>query len=224
MMERMKKFLLCATALALLLTGMPAALADTQSATFVLQVQPKPTEVPQATEVPVTPDPANKEDKIPAASAEITFQRDANGALVLDEKGDPIPVLPEGMAKPEAYQRDENGALVLDADGDPIPLNVVPDDGEKLATIVDAMSPDRSIDIYALFEGDYLNMGDKVTLITVLTGYENLVYTYQWQVQADDGWTDVEGATGSAYSFQLTEENYDAVWRVQIEITDALVE
>ena len=113
---------------------------------------------------------------------------------------------------------------MLDADGDPIPLNVVPDDGEKLATIVDAMSPDRSIDIYALFEGDYLNMGDKVTLITVLTGYENLVYTYQWQVQADDGWTDVEGATGSAYSFQLTEENYNAVWRVQIEITDALVE
>ena len=240
MKNRIKKLMLWATVLAMLLTGMSAALADTQSATFVLQVRPKPTEAPAATDVPAAQAPATEapatkapatkapeltyeEDEV-AAPVEITFQRDENGDLILDENGDPIPVLPEGVEAPTGYQRDENGTLVLDADGDPIPLNTVPEGGEKLATIVDEMSPDRSIDIYALFEGDYLNMGDKVTLITVLTGYEKLVYTYQWQVQINGEWTDIEGATSSAHSFELTEENYTALWRVKIEITDALVE
>ena len=43
MKNRIKKLMLWATVLAMLLTGMSAALADTQSATFVLQVRPKPT-------------------------------------------------------------------------------------------------------------------------------------------------------------------------------------
>lgn len=57
MKNRIKKLMLWATVLAMLLTGMSAALADTQSATFVLQVRPKPTEAPAATDVPAAQAP-----------------------------------------------------------------------------------------------------------------------------------------------------------------------
>ena len=60
MKNRIKKLMLWATVLAMLLTGMSAALADTQSATFVLQVRPKPTEAPAATDVPAAQAPATE--------------------------------------------------------------------------------------------------------------------------------------------------------------------
>ena len=160
----------------------------------------------------------------PSTTAVITYERDADGNLVLDANGDPIAIVPEGMQAPAGYVKDEFGALVLDAAGNPIVLNTVPEEAKKLSTLVDELSPDRSIDIYAVFEGDYLNMGDKVTLITVLNGYDSFVYSYQWQTQVNGEWTDINGATGAAYSFELTEETYSAVWRVLVEITDTLTD
>ena len=140
MKNRIKKLMLWATVLAMLLTGMSAALADTQSATFVLQVRPKPTEAPAATDVPAAQAPATEapatkapatkapeltyeEDEV-ASPVRATFQKNADGSLILDANGDPIPVIPEGAEVPVAYQRDENGQLVLDANGDPINGNV----------------------------------------------------------------------------------------------------
>ena len=156
------------------------------------------------------------------APVAITYQRNEDGSLVLDENGDPIALLPEGAEKPAGYVRDESGALVLDKNGDPIPLNTVPEGAELLARIVDELSPDRYIDIYAQFEGDYLNIGDRVTLISVLSGYDVFAYTLQWQVKEGGTWTDVPGAVGAAHSFTLNAENYQYEWRLQVNITDTL--
>lgn len=58
----------------------------------------------------------------------------------------------------------EKGNIVLDASGNPIPANTIPEGAQKLATLVDKISPDRTIDIYAVHEGKYLTYGDEVTL------------------------------------------------------------
>lgn len=190
-------------------------------------VEPEVTANPETTVEPETGvsletvvEPEASPAATPAPVNTITYQRDEAGNLILDENGNPIAIVPEGMEAPAAYLRDENGNLVLDENGDPIPANTVPEGAKKLSEIVDEQFPNRSIHIYAMFDGDYLNIGDSVTLIAVLNGYEGLVYHYQWQVASAGGWSDISGAQDSAYAFKLTEENASSQWRIVVTITD----
>ena len=90
MKNRIKRFLLWTTVLALLLTGMSAALADTQSATFVLQVRPRPTETPAATEAPaVTEAPAATETPKATETPAATEAPKATEAPVVTEAPKP---------------------------------------------------------------------------------------------------------------------------------------
>ena len=238
MKNRIKKLMLWATVLAMLLTGMSAALADTQSATFVLQVRPRPTEAPAATDVPAAQAPATEapatkapatkapeltyeEDEV-AAPVKATFQKNADGSLILDANGDPIPVIPEGAEVPVAYQRDENGQLVLDANGDPIVTETLPAGSSMIASIYDQLDPDRRIDIYVSYEGEELDFGVEATLTAVPKGYEAVIYTLQWQTSKDDvTWEDIPGATEAQYTVTVTEENYMDYWRVLVIIDEA---
>ena len=238
MKNRIKKLMLWATVLAMLLTGMSAALADTQSATFVLQVRPKPTEAPAATDVPAAQAPATEapatkapatkapeltyeEDEV-ASPVRATFQKNADGSLILDANGDPIPVIPEGAEVPVAYQRDVNGQLVLDANGDPIVTETLPAGSSMIASIYDQLDPDRRIDIYVSYEGEELDFGVEATLTAVPKGYEAVIYTLQWQTSKDDvTWEDIPGATEAQYTVTVTEENYMDYWRVLVIIDEA---
>ena len=79
----------------------------------------------------------------------------------------------------------------------------------------------QSIRIYAVFDGETLSLGDEVTLVAELEGYDNAQYELQWQMSADNTeWVDVPGATGTSYTMVLTEENYHAFWRVHLTITE----
>lgn len=194
----------------------------------------EPTEVPTAEPtmepaveptIDPTAEPTEVATEAPAATPTptpvITYERDENGQLVLDENGQPMAIVPEGMEVPTEYVRDGNGILVLDIHGNPIPLNTIPEGGKKLSEIVDEQYHDRSIDVYAVYEGEFLNYGDTITLISVLNGYNGLVYQYQWQEAAVDGeWYDLPEAKGAAYSFVLTEENALYQWRIAVTITD----
>ena len=256
MKNRFKRFLLWTTVLALLLTGMSAALADTQSATFVLQVRPRPTETPAATEAPaVTEAPAATEapkpTEAPAATeapkpteapkateapkpteapeapkatkapAKVTFERNEDGTLTLDQNGDPIPVVPEGAEVPVAYQRDENGELVLDKNGDPIVTQTLPAGSSVITSIYDKLDPQRRIDIYVYWGEEEPKLGMDATLTAVAKGYEQVVYTFQWQTSKDDvNWTDIPGATDAQYTVTVTEENYMDYWRVLVIIDE----
>lgn len=149
-----------------------------------------------------------------------SYERDENGALVLDENGNPIVTVIEGDEIPVTYLRNEDGELVLDENGDPIPTQTVPTDAVMSNTIVDALNPDRTIDIYYSWNNQKPAIGGDVTFIAVLHGYENLEYTIQWQ-QSKNGsdWTNVPGSTEARYTETITRDNYKDFWRVQVSIT-----
>jgi len=197
-------------------TATPEAMVDPNAT-----ITPEPTLSPEATEDPsatATPEPTAE----PTPAPTISYWRDDAGNLILDVNGMPVPIVPEGMQAPSEYLRNEYGAFILDENGNPIPVNTAPEGAKKLSEIVDEQFPDRSIHIYAMFDGDYLNIGDSVTLIAVLNGYEGLVYHYQWQVASAGEWNDVSDAQDSAYTFTLTEENASNQWRIVVTITDVL--
>lgn len=198
------------------------------SETFTL---PKVSEKPK-TEEPVDPDEDKKETevgnreeaepKIPSAYP-YEYVRDENGELVLDEAGNPIAIVPEGVDIPVEFLRDEEGNLVLDEDGNPIPTQFVPQTAHKVSTLEDMLDSNRSIDIYADWGEGNLFFGAESTLIAVLHGYDNAVYGIQWQTSVAGGeWVDVEGATQSRYTMTVTEDNYLDYWRVVVTITDVI--
>ena len=163
-----------------------------------------------------TPLGASEENTAPVYS----YERDENGALVLDENGNPIVTVIEGDEIPVTYLRNEDGELILDEKGDPIPTQTVPTDAVISNTIVDALNPDRTIDIYYSWNNQKPAIGDDVTFIAVLHGYENLEYSIQWQ-QSKNGsdWANVPGSNETRYTETITRDNYKDFWRVQVSIT-----
>ena len=150
------------------------------------------------------------------------YERDSARALILDEQGNPVPILPEDATqKPVAWQRDDAGDLVLDQWGEPIATQYVDIDAEKIATIEDVLDPARSIDVYASWEGDALYYGAEAKLKAVLHGYDHVVYTLQWETSVDGiEWVAVEDAREAQYKLIVTEENYLNYWRVRVTVTD----
>lgn len=67
-------------------------------------------------------------------------------------------------------------------------------------------------------ESDVVELGDDMVLTAILTGFEDLNYTLQWQFSTDNAnWADVDGATGSTLRVQMNEENCDYFWRVSVD-------
>ena len=87
------------------------------------------------------------------------------------------------------------------------------------------LDPNRSIAIHAEWEGEELYFGDESTLVAELSGYDNAVYTVQWQTSQDnENWTDVEGANELTYTMIVTEENWQNFWRLIVNVTGVKVE
>lgn len=67
-------------------------------------------------------------------------------------------------------------------------------------------------------ESDVVELGDDMVLTAILTGFEDLNYTLQWQFSTDNAnWANVDGATGSTLRMQMNEENCDYFWRVSVD-------
>ena len=67
-------------------------------------------------------------------------------------------------------------------------------------------------------ESDVVELGGDMVLTAILTGFEDLNYTLQWQFSADNAnWANVDGATGSTLRVQMNEENCDYFWRVSVD-------
>ena len=153
------------------------------------------------------------------------YERDEEGNLVLDEKGNPVAIVPENTEIPVSFMRNEDGELILDRDGNPIVTQTVPADAVVINTLEDALNPDRTIDIYYSWNNEVPALGGEVTFIAVLYGYDNLEYTVQWQESADNAnWTAVPEANELRLSEVITKENYKDFWRIQVIITDANLE
>ena len=172
-------------------------------------------EAPAAPEAPAVEEPAVEEapiEEAPAApEAPAVTEAPATPAPAVKATVTVAPVAPTAApaaptAAPEVVTEDD-----------------LPDDAKKIATIEDALNPDRYIDIYAVWDGEELLFGMNAQLIAVLHGYENVAYTLQWQISADNiEFQDIKDATDARLNVTVTEENYLSWWRVQVLITDVL--
>lgn len=67
-------------------------------------------------------------------------------------------------------------------------------------------------------ESDVVELGGDMVLTAILTGFEDLNYTLQWQFSTDNAnWANVDGETGSTLRVQMNEENRDYFWRVSVD-------
>ena len=179
-----------------------------------------------AEEAPIgeTEAPAPEAAAEPAEEAKVvyTYEKDEEGNLVLDDNGMPLVTVPEGADIPVKYEKDEEGKLVLDENGDPIIVETVPAQSVVVSTLEDKLNPDRQIVTYLSTVGD-IHYGDEVTFITILYGYENALYTLQWQ-QRDPGseWYDLEDETTLALRVVVTPENINSLWRITLDIYDVI--
>jgi hypothetical protein len=94
--------------------------------------------------------------------------------------------------------------------------------GIPLYQILDEQFPDRRITIYANWgDKDYIVAGDKVRLTAKLEGYEGLVYSIKWQYSLDgqEDWQDVENGDGRTYTFEVNEFNFTWYWRAVVTVS-----
>ena len=169
---------------------------ESESAPIIIEETPA-VEEPAVTEAPIEEAPVAPE--APAVEAAVTVAPVAPTAAPAAPTAAPT-------AAPEVVTEDD-----------------LPDDAKKIATIEDALNPDRYIDIYAVWDGEELLFGMNAQLIAVLHGYENVAYTLQWQISADNiEFQDIKDATDARLNVTVTEENYLSWWRVQVLITDVL--
>ena len=102
--------------------------------------------------------------------------------------------------------------------------NDLPDNARLLGVIQDKLSAERSVSVYASYDGEYVTFGDTVTLYAVLHGYEDTVYTLQWQSSPDNAsWADISGAVSASYAVTVTEANYTDYYRVAVTINGVIV-
>lgn len=195
-------------------TAAPAV--DTGSEVTVLPEASPELAAPEAT---AAPEETAVPDEEPAAEIGYTYERDENGALVLDESGNPVVHVPEGWDIPVKFLRDEEGNLVLDENGNPVIEQTVPAGSQIIGKEENVLNPNRTITTYLATTGS-IYFGDPVTFVTVLDGYEGLTYTLQWQQNDNGAWYDLPGENGNSLTVIATEENYHSTWRVCVNISD----
>ena len=206
----------------------------------------EPTEEPAIapTEEPViepTETPKPYDGPIAVGNAEVHAAPDADSPVVFTvPNGAAIKVFStEGdWAKVEAHgfsgylHRDHvRGVAFAQPAATPVPEqpeniteNDLPDNARLLGVIQDKLSAERSVSVYASYDGEYVTFGDTVTLYAVLHGYEDTVYTLQWQSSPDNAsWADISGAVSASYAVTVTEANYTDYYRVAVTINGVIV-
>lgn len=141
-------------------------------------------------------------------------------ATVLDlSVAEPV-TAPAAETETPAAEAPATEAPATEAPATQTPATETLTDGQIVATLADQLDPNRSIDVYAQWEGE-LHFGDAATLCAVLHGYDNVTYTLQWQYSKDNvTWTDVKDAVGKTLSLTVTEDNYLNYWRVLVTVSD----
>ena len=189
----------------------PAPAAEETTAAPVAQITEAPAEAPVDT-------PAPAAEETPAAPAAQITEAPAET---------PAPAAEETTAAPVAEPSDEPAAEPAEAPVEtpaPITEEELPANARLMAVLQDTLNAQRSVSIYAVYDGEFLSFGDQVTFVALLRGYDNLTYTLQWQWSQDNQiWEDVPGAEQATYSFQVAEDNYQNFWRVGVTITGVIV-
>ncbi|MCL2866788.1 MAG: hypothetical protein FWF47_03390 [Clostridia bacterium] len=94
-----------------------------------------------------------------------------------------------------------------------------------LSGMADEITPDqpRFYDIHIspnYAPGEMLYYGQVIQYTAQLSGFEDTVYTLQWQQDTGSGWGNIPGETQESYSFILDSDNYNWWFRLVAVITE----
>ena len=159
-------------------------------------------------------------DEQPAAEDEnlIDDQMDGDPAVTETEDGT---VIDMGETAEAPVEGEEANADKPEEDGELDEDFILPEEGELPEEDAEPEIPEidfSTLSVAISAESDVVELGGDMVLTAVLTGFEDLNYTLQWQFSTDNAnWANVDGATGSTLRMQMNEENRDYFWRVSVD-------
>ena len=133
-------------------------------------------------------------------------------------------VIDMGETAKEPVEGEEANADKPEEDGDLDEDFILPEEGELPEEDAEPEIPEipeidfSTLSVAISAESDVVELGGDMVLTAILTGFEDLNYTLQWQFSTDNAnWANVDGATGSTLRVQMNEENCDYFWRVSVD-------
>lgn len=168
-------------------------------------------------------------DEQPAADDEnlIDDQMDGDPAELPDGDGPTVTetedgtVIDMGETAEAPVEGEEANADKPEEDGELDEDFTLPEEGELPEGDAEPEIPEidfSTLSVAISAESDVVELGGDMVLTAVLTGFEDLNYTLQWQFSTDNAnWANVDGATGSTLRVQMNEENRDYFWRVSVD-------
>ena len=168
-------------------------------------------------------------DEQPAADDEnlIDDQMDGDPAELPDGDGPTVTetedgtVIDMGETAEEPVEGEEANAEKPEEDGELDEDFILPEEGELPEEDAEPEIPEIDFSMLSVAisaESDVVELGGDMVLTAILTGFEDLNYTLQWQFSTDNAnWANVDGATGSTLRVQMNEENRDYFWRVSVD-------
>lgn len=168
-------------------------------------------------------------DEQPAADDEnlIDDQMDGDPAELPDGDGPTVTetedgtVIDMGETAEEPVEGGDANADKPEEDGELDEDFTLPEEGELPEEDAEPEIPEidfSTLSVAISAESDVVELGGDMVLTAVLTGFEDLNYTLQWQFSTDNAnWADVDGATDFTLRVQMNEENRDYFWRVSVD-------
>lgn len=168
-------------------------------------------------------------DEQPAADDEnlIDDQMDGDPAELPEGDGPTVTetedgtVIDMGETAEEPVEGEDANAEKPEEDGELDEDFTLPEEGELPEEDAEPEIPEidfSTLSVAISAESDVVELGDDMVLTAILTGFEDLNYTLQWQFSTDNAnWANVDGATGSTLRVQMNEENRDYFWRVSVD-------
>lgn len=184
--------------------------------TYTCTAKPVAEEEPVIDEQPVAEDESLIDDQMDGEQGELP---EGDGPTVTETEDGTV--IDMGETAEEPVEGEEANADKIEEDGELDEDFVLPEEGELPEEDAEPEIPEidfSTLSVAISAESDVVELGGDMVLTAVLTGFEDLNYTLQWQFSTDNAnWADVDGATGSTLRVQMNEENRDYFWRVSVD-------
>lgn len=184
--------------------------------TYTCTAKPVAEEEPVIDEQPVAEDENLIDDQMDGEQGELP---EGDGPTVTETEDGTV--IDMGETAEEPVEGEEANAEKPEEDGELDEDFILPEEGELPEEDAEPEIPEidfSTLSVAISAESDVVELGGDMVLTAVLTGFEDLNYTLQWQFSTDNAnWADVDGATGSTLRVQMNEENRDYFWRVSVD-------
>lgn len=184
--------------------------------TYTCTAKPVAEEEPVIDEQPVAEDETLIDDQMDGEQGELP---EGDGPTVTETEDGTV--IDMGETAEEPVEGEEANADKPEEDGELDEDFILPEEGELPEEDAEPEIPEidfSTLSVAISAESDVVELGGDMVLTAVLTGFEDLNYTLQWQFSTDNAnWADVDGATGSTLRVQMNEENRDYFWRVSVD-------